>query len=163
VRMRMSRTDGIRGPERGFTLIEMIVVLAIIGLITALALPVMTGSQAKAETRMAAREIAAGLRMTRTLAMTGDVTEAFLIDTAKGTYRVGSTASRQVPKGVRLLLVTTVGDRINETAGGIRFFSDGTSSGGGVKLTKRNTAETVRVDWMTGRISIDGRDHAVTR
>ena len=160
----MSRTDPRYALERGFTLIEILVVLAIAGLITALALPVMTGSQAKADARAAAREIAAGLRTTRNLAMTAGKPQAFLIDTATGTFRAGANGSpRRVPKGVQLALVTTVGDRIGEARGGIRFFSDGTSSGGGVNLAKGDNGETVRVDWMTGRISIDGIDHAVTR
>ncbi len=160
----MSPTDPETISERGFTLLEILVVLAIAGLITALALPVMSGSQAKADTRAAAREIAAGLRLTRELAMTGGATEAFRIDTAQGIYRAGSAKpSRRVPKGVQLLLVTTVGDRINETEGGIRFFSDGTSSGGGVELAKGGAAETVRVDWLTGRVSIDGSDDAAAR
>ena len=160
----MSRTDDRYAPQHGFTLLEILVVLAIAGLITALALPMMTGSQARADTRAAAREIAAALRMTRVLAMTDGATEAFQIDTAKGTFRAGSTGSpRRVPKGIQLVLVTTIGDRVSDSAGSIRFFADGTSSGGGVKLAKGDNGEIVRVDWMTGRISIDGRDHAVTR
>jgi type II secretion system protein H len=55
--------------ERGFTLIEMLVVIAIVALIAAFALPQFSGAQAKAAMTSTAHRLAAGLRSTRSLAM----------------------------------------------------------------------------------------------
>ena len=151
----MSRTGEMASTQRGFTLIEVVVVLAILALVTALALPLMSGAQSKADTQTAAREVAAGLRTTRDLAMMHGHAEAFSIDTASGAFRAGSTTSpRRIPRGVRLILITTTEDRIGETAGRIRFFPDGSSTGGGVQLSKGNSRNEVLVDWLTGRVSI---------
>jgi general secretion pathway protein H len=151
----MSRTGEMASPQRGFTLIEVVVVLAILALVTALALPLMTGAESKADMQVAAREIAAGLRTTRNLAMMHGHAEAFSIDTASGAFRAGATSrARRVPGGVRLILVTTTDERINESAGSIRFFPDGSSTGGGVRLSKGNSRSEVLVDWLTGLVSV---------
>lgn len=143
--------------EDGFTLIEVIVVIAVLGLITMMILPMMTGTQSRAEIQAAARELAAGLRSTRNLAMTHGRAEAFVVDTASGAFRAGSTATpRRVSSGVHLLLVTTTDEQFDDKVGAIRFFADGSSSGGGVKLAKGNSGNTVLVDWLTGRVSIAG-------
>ncbi len=147
--------------QRGFTLIEVVVVLAILGLVTALALPLMAGAESKADTRVAAREIAAGLRTTRNLAMVRGHSEAFSIDTASGAFRTGSTMSpRRVPSGVQLVLITTTEERRSETEGSIRFFPDGSSTGGGIRLSKGNSHTEVLVDWLTGHLSIGERADA---
>jgi general secretion pathway protein H len=157
----MSRTGSGSAAQRGFTLIEVIVALGILALITASALPLLFGAGAKADARVAAREIAAGLRMTRNLAMLRGHAEAFLIDSASGAFRAGSTAApRRIPGDVRLILFTTIGERRNATAGSIRFFPDGSSTGGGVRLRAGNSRAEVLVDWLTGHLTIGDGTHA---
>jgi general secretion pathway protein H len=159
----MSRT-GDRTSPQGFTLIEVAVVLALLALITAMIVPLMSGSQAKADVQSAAREISAALRMTRNLAMVHGHTEAFVIDTASGSFRAGSgTAPKRVPGGVQLLLVTATSERIDGRTGGIRFFADGSSTGGGVQLAKGNSRGQVLVDWLTGRVYMGDGGHAAIR
>jgi len=156
----MSRTGSDKTFERGFTLIEVVVVLAILALVTAMALPLLTGAGAKADARVAAREIAAGMRLTRNFAMMRGHAEAFLVDTASGVFRAGATAAPQrVPGDVRLVLYTTTGERRGATVGSIRFFPDGSSTGGGIRLRAGNSRAEVLVDWLTGHLTIgDGTD-----
>lgn len=156
----MSRTGSAHPSQRGFTLIEVVVVLSILALITAMALPLLAGAGSKADTRAAAREIAAAMRLTRDLAMTRGHPEAFVIDAASGAFRAGSTSTPQrIPGDVRLVLYTTTGERRGATAGSIRFFPDGSSTGGGVRLQAGNSRAEVLVDWLTGHLTIgDGTD-----
>jgi len=155
----MSRTGEANSAQRGFTLIEVMVVLAILAFMTALALPLMSGAESKADTRVAAREIAAALRTTRNLAMMHGHSELFSLDTASGAFRAGSTNSpHRVPRGVRLVLITTTEERSGATAGNIRFFPDGSSTGGGVRVSKDNSRTEVLVDWLTGHLTIGGAD-----
>ena len=159
----MSRT-GERASERGFTLIEVTVALVLLALITAMIIPLMSGSQAKADVQSAAREIAAALRTTRNLAMMHGHSEAFLIDTASGAFRAGTTtAPQRIPGGVQLALITATEERIDDRTGGIRFLADGSSTGGGVRLVKGNSRDQVLVDWLTGRVSIGDGIHVPTR
>src|SRR6185312_8728870 len=117
--------------ERGFTLIELLVVLAIVSLIAAFALPQFSGAQAKAEMSSTARAIAAGLRSTRSFAMLHGRSAAFTLDVAHGVYRFHGTAPQSVAKTVRLALVTASRERVDGDTGSIRFFADGSSTGGG--------------------------------
>ncbi|HWE75576.1 MAG TPA: GspH/FimT family pseudopilin [Stellaceae bacterium] len=147
--------------QRGFTLIEMLVVLTIAALIVGLALPRLTGAEEKATLRTAAHEVAAALRNTRSLAMTRGQTEAFIINTANGAFRAGQAAPAQLPRGIQLALVTTTADQESASQGRIQFFADGSSTGGGVLLASGKTRSQVLVDWLTGRVSIaEGADAA---
>ncbi|HEY1503469.1 MAG TPA: GspH/FimT family pseudopilin, partial [Stellaceae bacterium] len=120
---------------RGFTLIEMLVVLTITALIVGLALPRLTGTEEKASLRTASHQVAAGLRNTRSLAMASGRTAAFVIDTANGGFRAGPTAAPgRLPRGVQLALVTVTVDQDSASQGRIQFFADGSSTGGGVLL-----------------------------
>jgi general secretion pathway protein H len=133
-------------------------------LLAAMVLPRLTGSQEKAALQSAARTVAAGLRSTRSLAMTQARAEAFVVDTASGDFRAGSTAIPvRVPKAIRLLLITSTQEQLSQHEGSIRFFADGSSSGGGVTLAAGNDRDQVLVDWLTGRVSIEEGDHALAR
>lgn len=140
---------------RGFTLFEMVAVLAVLALVLALVPPLLGGSRAKAELLASARAVAAGLRDTRSLAMAQDRSEVFALDVAAGSFRAaGKQAPRALPQGVRVSLLTTTGERISDTAAGIRFFPDGSSTGGRVSLVRDGRAVEVAVDWLTGRIAL---------
>jgi general secretion pathway protein H len=149
--------------ERGFTLIEMLVVIAIMGLIAAFALPQFSGAQAKADMTSTARRLAAGLRSTRSLAMTHGRSEAFSLDIARGIYRSGTGAGQAIDKNVGLTLVTASQERIAAAVGSIRFFADGSSTGGGIGLRAGTRHALILVDWLTGRVSIVEGAGAATR
>jgi general secretion pathway protein H len=141
--------------QRGFTLIEMLVVMTIAALIVGLALPRLTGTTERATLRTATHQIAAALRDTRSLAMTRGRSEAFIIDTANGAFRAGPTAQPgQLPRGIQLALITVTSDRDSASRGRIQFFADGSSTGGGVLFASGKIRSQVLVDWLTGRVSI---------
>jgi general secretion pathway protein H len=139
----------------GFTLVEMLVVLAVLALIMALLPPLLEGGQGRAELAAAAREIAASLRETRSLALRDGRSESFAVDGRAGTFRAGVAGRlRHLPAGLRLTLDRPGGDA-PVTAGEIRFFADGSSSGGGLQLAQGGRRSHVAVDWLTGRVSLD--------
>lgn len=144
---------------RGFTLIELLAVLVIGALIVGLAVPRLTGTAQRAAVRSAARELEAALRTTRSIAMAQGRPQALIIDTARGAFQQGSKAGK-LPSGVHLVLTTTTGDRLNEQTGRIRFFPDGTSTGGGIDVWAGNDRNQVLVDWLSGRVSIEEGSHA---
>jgi general secretion pathway protein H len=147
--------------ESGFTLIEMLVVIAIVALIAALALPQFSGAQTKAAMTSTTHRLAAGLRSTRSLAMAQGRSEAFSLDLAHGLYRAGAGAVQPVDAHIGLTLVTASQERIDAAAGDIRFFADGSSTGGGIGLRAGTRRALILVDWLTGRVSIvEGADAA---
>ncbi|HTS93553.1 MAG TPA: GspH/FimT family pseudopilin [Stellaceae bacterium] len=141
--------------ERGFTLMEMVVVLAVLALVLALVPPLLGGSRARAELEASARAIVAGLRETRALAMTQGRAQVFALDLAKGLYRgAGEKGTQSLPPGVQSALVTAAGERIGAAAAGIRFFPDGSSTGGRVTLARDGRRIEIAIDWLTGRIAL---------
>ena len=141
--------------EKGFTLLELIAVLAILALATALIPPMLSSGKDKADLKMAVREIAASLRETRSIAMASDRSQALMVDVDHGLFRAGgSERAHAVAPGIRLSLLTVAQERVERGIGSIRFFPDGSSTGGRLTLTQGDRRSDVLVDWLSGRISV---------
>jgi general secretion pathway protein H len=151
----MSPTGEHSQQTAGFTLIELLVVLGILALALAVALPMLPGAADRTALRAAAAEITAGLRETRSLALARGRSAAFTLDTARRVYRIGDGAAwRALPASVATILFTATRERLDDVTGEIRFFSDGSSTGGGVHLAQGKAEDEIRVDWLTGRVSL---------
>lgn len=156
--------------SKGFTLVEMLVVLAVMALIIAIVPPFLGGGHSRAELATTTRAIEAALRETRSLAVRQGRTQSFLVDAASGSYRGGDKdRTRHVPSGIRLSLFTAAdgppasddgGDapaeqKPREAPPAIRFFADGSSTGGGIHLRQGARQSDIVVDWLTGRLSLE--------
>ncbi len=137
----------------GFTLVEMLVVLAILALVMAVMPPLLAGSQGRAELDAAARELAAALRETRSLAIRDGRSASFTLDAAHR-FRAGGGQARSLPPSLGLALAA--GDEAHAApSGAIRFFADGSSTGGRLTLLSGERRTDVTVDWLTGRVALD--------
>ncbi len=138
----------------GFTLIELLVVMAVMALVLLVVPPMFSGSLSRAELGSAAREVAAGLREARSQAIRRNREVAFTVDVDARRYRIDDAAVRQLPTGPDLSLFTARSEQLDEVSGSIRFFPDGSSTGGRVTLGGDARKYHVEVDWLTGRVSI---------
>ena len=153
------REAGITLPsEAGFTLIEMIVVLAVLGLVAGLVLARGAPRSAGLEMRAATGAVAQAMRVARTQAILSNRPVLVLFDSRAGTLRVGAATARSLPAGTAMNVVSTA-DLAAMQAGaggpaGIAFLPDGSSSGGRVELARGARRARVGVDWLTGRVTV---------
>ena len=156
--MAKSRYDPwqIRGPDRkGFTLVELLVVLAIMMLILTAAPALYSAAVPAVRVREEAGKLAADLRLLRNMAVvSGRRTEAVL-DLEEWRYSVSmDTRIRALADKVSM---SFQGPHDTEETGAeavIRFFPDGSSSGGRIGLSHGKREAHVDVSWLTGRVSV---------
>jgi general secretion pathway protein H len=141
--------------ERGFTLLELLVVLLIIGLVLVLVPGYLWRPQAGLEVRVAARALADGLRQTRSDAVASNREQVFTLDVAGHSFRPGQNRPPEVVDGaIKLGLDTARSEVVDAARGRIRFFPDGSSSGGRIRLSMQAQQAQVTVDWLTGQVTI---------
>jgi general secretion pathway protein H len=141
----------------GFTLIELVVVLAILGLAYALVPPLFSGARATAELKGATRQLAAGLRQARNYAVARRTEGVLTLDVEKRDFSVsGDTRTYRLPRQLQLKLVTAQREVVNDKQASIRFYADGSSNGGRISLGSGEHSLEVDVNWLTGRVAILG-------
>jgi general secretion pathway protein H len=141
--------------QRGFTLLELIVVIALVALAYTLASQSFGGGFLGAELKGAARDVAAGLREARSVALSQRKETALALDLEKRTFTLGSEGQvHRLPEKLELKLYTAQSEVSSDKTGAIRFYPDGSSTGGRVTLSARERKFLVDVDWLTGRVTI---------
>ena len=143
-----------RSLPAGFTLIEILVVLAIMGLGLALIVGYKPPWSRELELRGASSEIAEGLRIARSSAIRGNRAVRFAIDLADHRFRIGAGAVRELSPRLAIRLVTVSGGIRDSRVGAIRFNPDGSSTGGSITLADGERAVAITIDWLTGQISV---------
>jgi len=150
-----------RPSERGFTLIEMVAVLALIAIMAAILLPYMPRHTSPSRLQAYVLQTAALLKQDRDAAIRRGTGVATLVDTRSRLIRSGVSADMvRIPDDVyfEALLPRTCNQR--EALSTISFFASGMSCGGAVALTRENVGFEVRVNWLTGRVEIVSRSIA---
>jgi len=134
--------------------VELLVVLVIAALVLTLVGTSISRSISGAEMRTAARKLASSLRYTRTHAILSKSEQVFLVDTEARKYTAPDRQPVELPEGMEVLLTTARSELTSESVGGIRFYPDGGSTGGSVKLEANERIYTINVAWLTGEASV---------
>jgi general secretion pathway protein H len=138
----------------GVTLFELLLVLSILALATAITVPMLVRSPT-AELRAHAQAIAAGLRSARDRALTHNRPTALVVDVKARRVVMGQgRPPYQLPKSIDLDLYTARSALSRKSIGAIRFFPDGSSTGGRITLKAERRHYLVDVEWLTGRVRI---------
>lgn len=141
--------------EAGFALIEMLCVLAIIGLLAAIILPAIPRATTRARLESYAVETAALLKADRNAALRRQVQVATRIDAPSRTIRSG-VSGRVVRLPDDVTLDALLASRCANARAGrsIDFFPSGMSCGGTIALARPGMGFEVRVNWLTGGVEI---------
>ncbi len=141
--------------EHGFTLLELIVVLALLALALAVVMPSIGRARLGVIARSTAYELAANLRASRAAARTTSIEHALTIDLSQRLYWAeGVVGRRPLPVGVVMDVVVPQSERITSAVSRIRFFPDGSASGARLVLRDGRSSAWIVVDWLTGDVRL---------
>lgn len=142
----------IKSHDDGFTLFEMLVVMAIIAMVLTIAPSIYAGIIPGYEVRQFANDVANEARgMRRQARITGSV-KSLIIDT-DAQQLISQSAALDVPDDVVLSFesATAYGFPLSDE---VQFYSSGASSGGILVLERGNLRVEVSFDWLSGAIEV---------
>jgi general secretion pathway protein H len=138
----------------GFTLLEMLAVILLVGIAAAAVSISVTQGLASARVRAASSEVAGALRAVRAQAIVRGQDQNFDVDTQANSYRNVKQQDVRLPKGMRVSITSAKEDQPNDHTGRIRFFPDGSSTGGRITLQSGKREWHVNVSWLTGQVRV---------
>jgi general secretion pathway protein H len=148
--------------EGGFTLLEIVCVLAIIALLAAVLLPFIPRETSRSRLQAYALQAATLLKADRNAAIRGRTDVATVVDAQARAIRSGaSRAVIRIPDDVRFDALLPQTCRQRTALSTIDFFANGTSCGGTIALTRFDAGFEIRVNWLTGRIEVVPRDTSI--
>lgn len=140
--------------QNGFTLIELLVTLAVLGMVAMLSLPYVSGGSGAVGLVSDARMLASRFRAAREIALATRSSTVVTIDLVRSEVHGPSDWPSSVLTAVERLSVNTARGRVTDESARFTFGPDGGSSGGVVVLKDGSRVRSVRVDWLTGAVSI---------
>jgi len=144
-----------RGSEAGFTLLEVVCVLAIVGLLAAVLLPNLPRQTSRPRLEAYAIETAALLKADRNAAIRRGSEVETRVDAPARSLRSGASGEIvRFPEDVRFETLLPRNCDNRPAFATISFFASGMSCGGVVTLTHLDAGYEIRVNWLTGRIEI---------
>jgi general secretion pathway protein H len=154
----MSEMSAAARGEDGFTLIEMVCVLAIVAILAAILMPRVSGETSRPRLEGYAIEVAAILKGDRTAAMKAGRQIATSIDANLRSFRSGATG-RAMQVADDVVVTALLPERCNDrpALSTVSFFPNGMSCGGVIKLDRGEHGYEIRINWLTGGIEIVAR------
>lgn len=141
--------------QSGFTLLELLVVLALLAMTYALIPPMVNIGGSTVELKAGARQVAAGLRTARSRAVASRGETTLTLDVEARSFRLsGDDKPRNLPRQAKISVYTAQGEVVDANTAAIRFYPDGSSTGGRVTLAMGERKFLIDVDWLTGQVEI---------
>ena len=144
---------------RGFSLLEMLLVLVLVAAATLLAMAAFGGGMRGMQFRSAAKDLAAQMRFTRAVAISSGQAQEFLVDPAARSWRGANGRSGSLPDAGEVVFTGASTSQFPEIAseqrtGVVRFFPDGAATGGRIRLLVNDGGWDVDVAWLTGEVKL---------
>lgn len=147
-----------RNAQRGFTILELLLVLFVVILgFGVIGLNISSGSDA-ASHQSAARDLVSALRFAKGQALIGHEETTVAIDLNENTYTVSDRDKVfNIDENIAVTVVTAQEELSGEGIASIRFFPDGSSTGGRIKLERNGALWQIDINWLTGQIELESK------
>jgi type II secretion system protein H len=138
------------GNEEGFTLVELLVALAIVALVAALAFPGIQASSRSQNAETISREIVSRLRVSRTMAIARASPQSVVIAPDARQIRFPDGSLLGIPQEVELTIVTGQVTVLAESEAVLAFLPNGSATGAELFLKDAASEVKIEVNWLTG-------------
>ena len=139
--------------QRGFTLVELLVVLALIATAAAITPLAFGRLNESAQYRDAVRGVLGGLREARHRALTEGREVRFTVDLAGRRYGVEGSTARTFHEALDVRTTVASIEMGADRTASIRFLPSGGATGGTVEIVRPSGDGTrLKVDWLSGAV-----------
>lgn len=148
-----------RRPVAGFSLLEMLLVMALVAAASLLAVAAFGGGMQGMQLRAGAKDMAAQLRFARAVAISSGEPQDVVIDPQARRWEGAKGRSGDLPEGGEIVFTGARASQFDdgEAASGkgtVRFFPDGAATGGRVRMLANGGGWDVDVGWLTGDVRV---------
>ena len=147
------RASGVHLVEQGFSLIELLLALAIVLMLMVAVAPLQLDVIDSARLRKTKQEIIAGLRFSRSKAISSQEVVTLAINAADGRMTIGNeNRELRIPDDVILTMRATPSEQLSEDENAISFYPDGSSTGLELFFRRGERVIQINVNRFTGRV-----------
>lgn len=139
---------------RGFSLLETLLVVALLAVGAALAAAAVSGGFRGMELRATAKEMAANLRYTRARAISTGEPQRFTVDPAGHAWTAANGRDGEIPARLSVEFTGAREVQPSEGEGAVVFFPDGAATGGRIRLGLDGAAWDIDIAWLTGEVTV---------
>jgi general secretion pathway protein H len=141
---------------KGFTLLELMVVLFIMVLGFSVIGVNLSSSNNTTEHQRVSADIISALRYARGMALMAHRESVVTFDLDENSYTVDRRSKvYEIPKTIQVKLVTAQSQLTGQKQASIRFFADGSSTGGRVSLKRGENTWQIDINWLTGQVELE--------
>jgi general secretion pathway protein H len=158
VETKLTVTSPVGKDNHGFSLIELVLVLLLIGVSMAIVLPNINKGLNDREVRVSALGIAAVARDLRSRALFDGVPQELVVNLPQNSYVVAHAQEVHLPPDVKFVSVGG-GQTIDRDIKKFYFFPNGSSVGGEIVLGgEKSVSYLVRLEALTGKVEVSRGD-----
>jgi general secretion pathway protein H len=143
--------------EGGFSLLELLLVLLLLGLSSLIVLPTIDRGLREREVRRSALSLAAVAREMRSRALDEGIPQRLILKVSDNSYAVSRDREVQLPANVKFSEIVG-GETLDSNVRQFIFFPNGSSLGGAIRLSgaQNSPSYSIRFEPLTGRVEVGG-------
>jgi type II secretion system protein H len=138
----------------GFTLLEALVVLAVVVLSVSVALQATPRQNPRLDLERAALELTAVMRSAQLKALKDQEKTTFTLDLANRRFWSAKDRLHQLDSETEVTMLSARGSRPATELGEVKFLPNGQNTGTTIRLSQGDYSAEITADWLTGAINV---------